>query len=135
MINLRPALKYIGRRGAFLAFLAEIDILLYQSLHAALPFGLRPAQVYAPFLRYAPLSVWAAFWLFTGLTCAAAIAWLPLRPWAFMLAAALKTAWGLTYLDAWATGTLPRGYMQAAVWLTFAGVILIVSGWREGGRR
>lgn len=135
MINFRPVLYHIGRRGAVLAFLAEVDLLLFQSLHAPLPYGLTRAQVYAPFLRFAPLNVWAYVWLLAGLFCAVAVLWIPLRPWAFCLTAAIKTGWGLAYLSAWATGTLPRGFMSAAVWLTFAALVLLISGWREGGRR
>jgi hypothetical protein len=134
MINVRPLLYHIGRRGATLAFLAEVDVLQYQTLRSSLPFGLTAAQVYAPMVHLAPLRAWAGVWLMAGLACAVAVLWIPFRPYAFFIAAGTKTAWGLAYLDGWHNGTQPRGLMGAAVWLTFAGLVLVDSGWRENRR-
>lgn len=126
---------HLGRRGAFLLFLTELDAIIGTSLRLPLPFGLRPEQVYGLFATVAPITVWSDAFFTVGLICALAALWHPARPFAFPLAAAIKTLWGLLYIIAWIAGDMGRGYLSAAIWLTFAGVVLIVSSWPEESGR
>jgi hypothetical protein len=131
ILLVRRLRRHIGRRGAFLLFLAELDVIIALSLRLPLPYGLSPAQVYGLFAKVAPLDVWSDMFYGVALACTVAALWHPARPLAFPLAAALKTLWGLLYIVAWLSGAMGRGYLSAAIWLTFASVVLIVSSWPE----
>lgn len=126
-------IRHIGRRGAFLLFLALLDAVIGYSLRAPLPYGLTTRQVYGTFVQIMPIGAWAEAWNTTGLVLLVAAFWRRLRPVAFALAAMLKTAWASVYLYGWVSGDplMVRGYLQASIWLSFAVMILLVSGWRE----
>ena len=136
MRHLRRLGCHIGRRGAFLLFLALLDVIVALSLTRPLPFGLTYPVVYGPMLEIAPINWWAGWWLLTGVLVGTAAAWHRIQPYAFGAAALIKTAWASCYVIGWVEG-LPaysRGYQTAAIFLAFAAVVLIVSGWRENGR-
>lgn len=119
----------IGRRGAFLLFLAMLDVLVAGS------FAWPPKEVsLSSGLRYvagiAPLWVWAGAWLAAGVCCAVG-AFLRVDRWSFAAAMALKVLWGSLYLLGWAFGLVERGWVQAAIWLAFAAVVLLISTWAE----
>jgi hypothetical protein len=133
---LRHAARHVGRRGAFLLFLALVDVVLGYGLTQPLPLGLSAAAVYKPFTDILPLTVWAWWWLTVGAACAAAALYHTIRPVAFGLAAMMKAAWSIGYLAGW-HDKLPlyaRGYQTAAIFVTLAGVVLLVSNWRENGQ-
>lgn len=138
--RVRKVLHHIGRQGAFLGFLAILDLTVGYALRQPLPPGLTYHNVYQPFVDLMPLSLWAAWWFATSGVVAVAAVWQGLRPVAFFAAALLKTGWAIGYLIGWGEH-LPfftRGYQTAAIWLAFAAVVLIVSGWQEnvpGGSR
>lgn len=114
-------LQRTGRRGAFLAFLALLDILVGYSL-----FSSPPVRAVDMLL---PLHTWAWVWIAVGLIL---ITGIPTR-WdrlQYTLAVGLKAAWGLLYVNLWIQG-IPHAWVSAVVWLTFAATIFLVAGWRE----
>ncbi len=126
----------VGRRGAYLMFLAALDIVTGFALLARLPPGLTQAILYEPFERIMPLKVWAAWWVAAGVLAGVASLLHPARPLAFGVAACLKVGWALGYFIGWVE-QLPffvRGYQTSILWLGFASITLIISGWRENGK-
>jgi len=124
---------HVGRRGAFLLFLGLLDLVAAYALTITPPFGLPPRLIYQPFVVIAPLVVWAWAWAVTGIAALTAAVWPRARPPVFALAAFLKVAWASGYVIGWLGGyaAYSRGYQTAAIWLAFAGIVLLVSGWRE----
>ena len=115
----------IGRRGAFLAFLALLDgIYGYYLIYppATLPIQARTF----PLL---PASVWGWWWVGTGVICLAG-AFMRSDRVAYGFAAMLKAAWGLRFAYLWYLG-VPLAWISMTVWLVFAFIILIISGWPE----
>lgn len=123
----RRACLRVGRRGTFLLFLALLDVVYGVSLcaHAA---RISPSYQFAA--QIIPLHGWAWVWVTVGLVCAA---YAPARDdqLAFGAAIALKVVWGGLGLLGWLMDDVPRGYVSAVIWLAFAGVVLLVAGWRE----
>jgi hypothetical protein len=115
--------RRVGRRGAFLLFLAILDV-VFASYLLNPPAGL-PAQTY-PLL---PGTVWGTWWAATGVVCIFG-AFLKVDRVAYGLAALLKAAWGLRYAYLWYTG-VSESWAAMTVWLVFAVTVLIVAGWPE----
>ena len=128
--KLRQAARRVGRRGAFLLFLAILDfgygyslieVNLRQSLHADLLL---------------PYPAWGIIWLSTGAVCAVgAVLRTGADRFAFAAAATLKAAWGAVFVRVWLYDRLPRGWVSVIIWLAFAAVVLLVSSWPEPPRR
>lgn len=116
--------RRVGRRGVVLGFLALLDLLY--------PIGLagQPPAARAGYELIAPWQVWAALWAATGLLCLAQ-AFARRDRIAFTAAVAIKVAWGSTSAAGWVVGVNPRGWLAAAVWLAFAGLIAVISTWSE----
>lgn len=127
----RWLLLRIGRRGAFLGFLALLDGVLASSLVEPLPYNLTTRQVYGHFIDLAPIEVWATAWAMTGGLCLLGAGWKAARPAAFAFSALLKYTWSAVYIWSWLDKTMPNAYRPAAVWGTFAAVVLIVASWPE----
>lgn len=134
--RVRRALLYIGRRGAFLAFLAVLDVIVGRSLIDTLPFGLTAELVYAPFVAIMPITWWAAWWILTAAAAAAAAFIQRLRTAVFGCCALIKVAWGAGYLYGWSSDepAFTRGYQTATIFFFFALIVVLISGWRENGR-
>lgn len=130
------AARHVGRRGAFLIFLALLDVVLGYAIVQPLPFGLTRAALYQPFVEIMPLQAWAAWWMATGVLAGIAAVWTRLRPVAFGAGALIKIAWSLGYLIGWVerVPAFSRGYQTAAIYLSFGLVTLLISSWRENGR-
>ncbi len=128
--------RRIGRRGAFLGFLALVDGVVAYALTQPLPLGLRREQFYGPFLDIMPMSWWITWWITAAVVVAAAVVVHRVRPAAFALAAALKCGWSLGYWIGFWNGdpAFSRGYQTGAIWVGFAAVTLIISGWRENNQ-
>ena len=122
-------MRRVGRRGAFLAFLALLDFAYGYSLY------LVPASQRAYDLLL-PWQAWGVVWLAVGAVCAGGMV---LRTGAdrlaFSLAAALKTCWAAVFVRVWLLDHLPRGWVSVVIWLAFAAVVLLVSSWPEPPRR
>jgi hypothetical protein len=112
-----------GRRGAFLAFLAVLDLAYGYSLFATAA----PQRAYDLFL---PWQAWGIIWMATGAVCASGV--IARRDRAqFTAAAALKAAWGFLFADIWLVQGIPRGWVSVVLWLAFAATVLIIAGWPE----
>jgi predicted membrane metal-binding protein len=114
-------LRVIGRRGAFLAFLAILDILIGYSLFTAVPAH--------PVDLVLPLRTWAYIWVGAGAFIATGI----LTRWdrvQYTAAAGIKAAWGLLYMNMW-FHAVPRAWVSVVIWLSFAAIIALIAGWPE----
>ncbi|MFC4006656.1 hypothetical protein ACFOY2_05450 [Nonomuraea purpurea] len=125
--------RRLSQRGAFLLLLAAFD-LTYASGLAWAPAETRATPTYAFIAGMLPLSVWAATWAAVGVLCLAQ-AWTTQDRVAYTAATALKIAWALLHLGAWAFDVLPRGYISAAIWLLAAGAVMIMASVAKGGVR
>ena len=123
MSRLRALARRAGRRGAFLAFLAVLDLSYGYSLFTTAA----PQRVFDLLL---PWQAWGVIWLAAGAVCAAGI-FARRDRLAFTAAATLMCAWGLLFADIWLVQGYPRGWVSVVVWLAFAGVVLIIAGWPE----
>lgn len=125
--------RRLGRRGAFLLFLAALDAVVGYSERAPLPWGLTTRQVYQSFIDVMPINGWVAAAWTVGALCAVGAVWHPARNAAFSAAELLKVSWGAVYLCGWLNDDpgMIRGYLSAVIWFGFAFVVLLVSGWRE----
>lgn len=122
-------LSRIGRRGAFLLFLALVDLSYAYGL--AFPTEQARAGETLRFLAHImPLRAWAALWAAVGVLC---VVQAPMRfdRVAFTAAVLNKILFGVLSALAFAVGALPRGYISAAIWLGFAGITLLIAGWPE----
>ena len=128
--KLRQAARRVGRRGAFLLFLAALDIAYGYSLWVTTAAQRRSLDLLLPW------QVWGLIWLATGAVCAiGAVLRTGADRFAFGLAAALKAAWGAVFVRVWLYDHLPRGWVSVIIWLAFAAVVLLVSSWPEPPRR
>lgn len=118
--------RHVGRRGAFLAFLAILDLAYGYSLLATTG----PQRLVNLLL---PWQVWGWIWIAVGVVCLSGV---PVRVdrVQFAVAATVKAAWGLLYVHVWLIQGLPRGWVSVVVWLTFAFTVVVVSGWPEPTR-
>jgi hypothetical protein len=115
--------RMLGHRGAFLLFLAVLDISYGYSLEATAA----PQRLWDLFL---PWEWWGGIWIAVGAVCAAS-AFLPADRVAFGAAAALKTGWAAVMADVWLFQDVPRGWVSAVVFGCFALAILDVSSWPD----
>lgn len=127
---MRGAARRIGRRGAFLAFLALLDVAYGYSLLEATAAQRRMLDLLLPWLA------WCVIWLAVGAVCAAGV-FLPTGAdrYAFGCAALLKAVWAAVFIRVWLFDHVPRGWVSVLIWLIFAGAVLVVSDWAEPARR
>jgi hypothetical protein len=116
-------IRQIGRRGAFLTFLALLDLSYGYSLLAS------PALIKA-FNLLLPYQAWAGAWLTSGVICATGIFSSRDRI-QFSAAAFLKASWAFVMVRVWLYQHSPLGWVSVAIWLAFAAIIVLVSGWHE----
>lgn len=110
-----------GHRGAFLLFLAVLDF-CYGYAQVAMPVSQTDL--------FLPWPWWGAAWIATGAVCLAG-AFVRRDWWAFTAAAVLKAAWAAVMADTWLLQGVPRGWVSAVVWATFALTVLVVSSWPD----
>ncbi|MCK2214428.1 PAS domain S-box protein [Actinomadura sp. ATCC 31491] len=122
-------LRRIGRRGASLAFVGLLSLVIGASLVIA-----GPEQLATPGFRVlaslAPLAVWAVAWFALGVLCLVQTFMRSDRI-AFAAATALVLLYGLIFLSSTFTGQNPRGWVAGAVWLAFGGWIALIATWPE----
>ena len=116
-----------GRRGAFLGFLAVLDLAYGYSLLTATGAQRRQLDLLLPW------PAWGWAWVAVGVICAAG-ALATADRLAFTAAAALKAAWAATWAVVWLIEGIPRGWVSVVVWGCFALVVLVVSSWPEAPR-
>ncbi|MEV0382829.1 PAS domain S-box protein [Nonomuraea sp. NPDC050643] len=122
-------LHRIGRRGASLAFVGLLCLVIAASLEFA-PATQRAAPGYTTLAAVAPLTVWAVVWCVTGVLCLVQM-FMRSDRMAFAAATALLLLYGLVYLVSTFTGENPRGWVGGAVWLAFGGWIALIATWPE----
>ena len=114
-----------------LLFLAGLDVVVAWSLF-------QPAYPVPAATRYAhdlaPLWVWGTAWAVAAAACATA-AFRRDDRWGFFAAEAIKVLWASVLLGGAITGEIPRGLVAAAVWVAFAGIVWLISGWPEPSQR
>jgi hypothetical protein len=120
-------MNHIGRRGAFLLFLATLDFVYAWALR----LQVTPQQSHGPHLNYLlPVWVWGWIWFTTGLIVLGG-AFARNDVWAFVCASLIKTAWAGLSFTLWVRGLQPNGWLSAVVWLAFAATVLLISSWPE----
>jgi hypothetical protein len=115
--------RRIGRRGAFLTFLVILDVALGYSL-----LTLTRAQQLDNLLL--PYAVWGWLWV-AGAVNAALGVFRRRDVLHYVIAAMIKVAWGSVETNIWLSGHRPHGWVAAAVWLSLALTVLVISGWPE----
>lgn len=121
----------IGRRGAFLLFLALLDLIYGFSF-------MFPPQIPAYYPTYAflssimPLEAWGLLWMGVGVICLI-FAFKKYDAPAYAAAMFLKSFWAAVFLLGWMFVGLDRGWVSATVWGAFAAVLALISTWPEPG--
>lgn len=121
----------VGRRGGVLLFFGFLDLIYAVSL-AAPDRTTRSGPFFGWLLQVAPLWVWAAGWALVGVNCLVHAVRRSDR-WGYVGAIVLKVCWGLVCLGGWLFGDVERGYVSAAIWLSAAAFVALISGWPEPG--
>ncbi len=118
-------LQKMGRRGAFLAFLAVLDLGYGYSLIADKP----------SFNLLLPWNVWGWIWIGVGLFISTGIL-VRMDLWQYGVSALLKTTWGFVNFDSWLFREhgVSRGWVASIVWFSFAATVIVISGWPEPKR-
>lgn len=116
--------RRVGRRGAFLLFLALLDFAYGYSLYSAPRALVRSTDLLLSW------NAWAVLWLIVGVICLTGV---PIRndKFQYTVSAAFKTAWGLLNVEIWLTRGQPSAWVAAIIWLAFAATVLLISGWPE----
>jgi hypothetical protein len=118
--------QHAGRRGAFLVFLAILDLAFGYSLFSF------PRLAFQGIDIVFPIDAWGWIWIATGIVCATGV-FLQSDRVQYTMAALLKTAWGLLYAWLWWQG-VPHSWVSVALWLSFALTIVLIAGWPESTR-
>lgn len=127
MKQIRALVHRAGRRGAFLAFLALLDLAYGYSLFATAA----PQRLYDLLL---PWEAWGWIWCGTGVVCLARVFGRKDRV-AFSVQAMLFFSWGMLSLDEWLAQGVERGWVSVVLWVAFALASgLVVGGWAEPPR-
>jgi hypothetical protein len=117
--------RRLGRRGAFLCFLAVLD---FSYGYALLSLSV-PALRASPDLLL-PVHAWGWIWVAAGAVC---LSGAPLRrDWPqYAVAVALKAAWAAVYADVWIVQHSVNSWVSVVVWASFALTVLVVASWPE----
>jgi hypothetical protein len=119
----------VGRRGFFLLFLTMLDFVYGWSLLNPTVTSLsNPTSRFL--VQMLPLGAWACLWLAVGVVCLVH-AFRFNDAAGFAAAMALKVLWGLLFLFGWFLADVERGYLSAAIWLAFAGLMALVVPWPD----
>jgi hypothetical protein len=124
----RSFLRYqVGRRGAALLFFSVLDI--------TYAFGLYyPPETNNDFYAFLgdvlPMWVWALLWAAIGVCCLINAFRVRDRV-GFAAAMFVKVLWGAVALMSFVIADVDRGWVSAAIWLTAAGWVAVISSWPE----
>lgn len=122
-------LRRIGRRGTILLILAFIDFAYGASLIGPSSEALSTASVRWR-EHFAPTWAWGGAWLLVGAILLVS-AFMKHDVIGYVAAISLKIIWGLVTLASWILGNVPRGWIGAIIWLVFAAMVGVISGWPE----
>lgn len=123
---------HVGRRGAFLLFLALLDII--SAVGLAFPTARsvnNPTTVFLASLM--PMWAWGVLWALVGFICLF-FAFRRKDSVGFAAAMFLKVLWAAMFLLGWLFADVERGYLAFVIWGAFAGVVKIIEGWQENPR-
>lgn len=124
-----PLLQRVGRRGAFLLFLALLDIVYAYSL--AFPsVSVEGNPTYTFLATIVPLDVWAALWVSVGVICLV-FAFREKDAPGFAAAMFLMVLWASILLLGWLFAGVERGYLSSAIWGSFAALLTLIASWPE----
>lgn len=117
--------RRLGRRGAFLCFLAVLDFSYGYALMSASIAALRAS----PDLIL-PVHVWGWVWIAVGAVC---LSGAPMRrDWPqYAAAVTLKAVWAAVYADIWTVQHGTSAWVSVVVWASFSLTVLIVASWPE----
>lgn len=119
----------IGRRGAFLAFLALLDVIYsYALLYPTPRAASNPTYVFLAAVM--PLWAWGLLWGAVGAICLLYALKKHDGP-GYAAAMFLKVLWALMFLLGWLFADVERGYLSTAIWGAFAAVLAIIASWPE----
>jgi len=116
--------RQIGRRGAFLLFLALLAYAYGYSLLAT-----------PPVLKYDLILPWMA-WGFTWLAVGAfaTIGAFVKEDWPqYTACSVMMAAWAALSAHLWLIQHLPRGWVSVVIWAAFSLTVILVGGWPEPG--
>jgi hypothetical protein len=134
MFNLRfLSRSRFGRRGSILLILGVFDMIFGWSISSpTTEQATSAATVWRQ--HYLPLWVWGGGWIVVGIFLIFQ-AFLRHDALGYSLAICQKVIWGLVGITSWMFGGVDRGWVSGIVWLVFATMIGIISGWSEPPRR
>jgi hypothetical protein len=124
----RLALR-VGRRGAFLLFLAILDWIYAYALAFPTPVAIK-SPTYTFLATTFSLPVWASVWAIVGTICFV-FAFRERDAPGYAAAMFLKILWAVTFLLGWIFADVERGYLSTAIWGAFAAVLALISTWPE----
>ena len=120
----------LGRRGAFLAVVGLGWV--YYGLGVVLAPTRDTVAALAPITHAIPLDALGAVWVACGvLALVSAVAPPGLDRWGFAGVVGPPLMWFGAFAAAWSTGDTGRSWPSGGTWLTWAGVVMIIVGWRE----
>jgi fatty acid desaturase len=119
----------LGYRGSFLLTLAVLDLLYGWSLINPSPEQLR-SSAYEFRSHLLPTEAFGMVWIVVGIVLAMQ-AWIQKDRVGFTLAIAIKMVWAFIAFASFATGKVDQGWVSCAIWLIFAAMTIVVSGWPE----
>jgi hypothetical protein len=128
-VHLKRMTHRLGFRGAFLLFLAELDLVTALTLIFPTPRTLQ-TPIYVFLNLIAPLDIWGCLWGVTGMLC---LVYAFRRDDAPGYAAAMfiKVLWAAMFLLSWAFAHVELGLLGMFVWVSFALVVGLISRWPE----
>lgn len=119
----------LGRRGAVLLVLGSFDMVNGWALLHLTPTGLTSAAA-AWREHYAPGWLWGTMWLVTGAVLLVQM-FMRRDMIAYSAAIGIKVLYGLQAIMSSIFGGVERGWLSGLIWLAFAGMVAVISGWRE----
>lgn len=119
----------LGRRGSVLLVLGLFDVTNGWAL-LTLPPYLQQGAAAEWREHYAPSWLWGSLWLVVGVVLL--VQMFQRRDMvAYSAAIGIKVLYALNAIASWAFGGVLRGWLSGLIWLAFAGMVYVISGWPE----
>jgi hypothetical protein len=129
----------VGRRGAYLLFLALLDFIYAYALFVPTPRAMATptytflAQMF-PLEPHFVLMLWGMAWAAVGFVCLVT-AFSAQDAIGYAVAIFLKILWASIFLLGWLFADVERGYLSTAIWGAFAAVTGLISTWPDDAKR
>lgn len=120
---------WLGRRGSVLLVLGSYDLVQGWALLNPTVLG-QTSSAAAWREHYAPGWLWGSMWIVVGVVLLVQM-FMRRDMIAYSCAIAIKVLYGTNAIMSWAFGGVMRGWLSGLVWLAFAGMVAVISGWRE----